>query len=413
MTGISSVNTNVLAMKQHSQLNRSVDKQSTSMERLSSGLKINTAKDDAAGLQISNRLQSQSRGMDVAIRNANDGISMLQTAEGALGEYTENLMRMRDLTLRYANDSLISEDREAIREEFESLKDELTRITNTTSFSGDKLLNGTNSFRSFQVGANSGESIRIELPRMDNITEEKKQSDTVLLNYNTLNPSFTNDRWRSQPGQYLSFYIREGDKWGEPMTITPPPGTSFRDLVDDFNSQFGDKMKAYIEEVEVVSKYNPDAKHIREYLYYYALDGSSIGCTNGGVHVPANARNNIFGVTSVSGRRYMDLESSNQIIPELTDTTDTDELIKQLDFAIKYTDSQRAYLGATQNRLSHAINNLSQTSENVAASNGQIKDTDFAKESTELTKLSILREANTSMLAQAGNAPRSALNLLS
>ncbi|EGQ7937925.1 hypothetical protein V4T70_000782 [Vibrio vulnificus] len=158
MTSISSINTNAPAMQYQSQLNRSIDKQNTSMERLSSGLKINTAKDDAAGLQISNRLQVQNRGMDVAIRNANDGISVLQTAEGAMNEYTKNLMQMRDLTLRYANGSLSSEDRESISVEFEELKKELGRITQATSFAGDKLLNGSTKSRSFQIGSSSGEA---------------------------------------------------------------------------------------------------------------------------------------------------------------------------------------------------------------------------------------------------------------
>ncbi|TOL26986.1 hypothetical protein CGI00_23715 [Vibrio parahaemolyticus] len=161
MTSISSINTNAPAMQYQSQLTRSIDKQNTSMERLSSGLKINTAKDDAAGLQISNRLQVQSRGMDVAIRNANDGISVLQTAEGAMGEYTNGLMSMRDLTLRYVNGSLNSEDRKAISSEFGALRNELNRIAQTTSFGGDKLLNGSNSSRSFQIGDSSGQAIRV------------------------------------------------------------------------------------------------------------------------------------------------------------------------------------------------------------------------------------------------------------
>ena len=177
MTSISSINTNAPAMQYQSQLNRSIDKQNTSMERLSSGLKINSAKDDAAGLQISNRLLSQSRGMDVAIRNANDGISMLQTAEGALGEYTENLMHMRDLTLRYANGSLDSADRSAVQQEFNALKDELNRIAETSSFGGQRLLNGENSRRSYQIGADSGESISVLLPNLSSLREKKRPED--------------------------------------------------------------------------------------------------------------------------------------------------------------------------------------------------------------------------------------------
>ncbi|HIF5629335.1 TPA: flagellin [Vibrio parahaemolyticus] len=411
MTSISSINTNAPAMQYQSQLNRSIDKQNTSMERLSSGLKINSAKDDAAGLQISNRLQSQSRGMDVAIRNANDGISMLQTAEGALGEYTENLMRMRDLTLRYANDSLISEDREAIREEFKSLRGELNRITQTTSFAGDKLLNGSNSSRSFQLGSNSGEAIKVNLPKLNNLNESGSTSkSTVIETYHWLNNSYSGDRWRSLPGDKLSFLIRNNNGKAEELSIKPDPGTSLPELLDDFNSQFGDKMKVYIEYVEVVSPRNPDSKYIREHLNFYALDGTSSMIVLDGR--TANDSRSILG--PVYGYRYKDIKDENKtILPSLSQDTNPDIVLKQLDDLIAFIDSERAYMGSTQNRFSHAINNLSQSSENVADSHSQIRDTDFAKESTQLTKQSILREVNTSMLAQASNAPRSALNLLS
>ncbi|MGL4895396.1 MAG: flagellin [Shewanella sp.] len=157
------VNTNVTSMGAQKNLNKSNSALQTSMERLSSGLRINSAKDDAAGLQISNRMSSQINGLDVAMRNANDGISMAQTAEGAMQESTNILQRMRDLSLQSANDSNSAEDRAAMQKEITSLQDELTRIADTTSYGSTKLLNGSFGTKNFQIGANANETISLTM----------------------------------------------------------------------------------------------------------------------------------------------------------------------------------------------------------------------------------------------------------
>ncbi|MGI2001606.1 flagellin, partial [Shewanella frigidimarina] len=158
-----SVNTNVTSMKAQGNLNTAQSATSTSMERLASGLRINSAKDDAAGLQISNRLTSQINGIGVAIRNANDGISIAQTAEGAMGESTNILQRMRDLSLQSANGSNSSDDRTAMQKEMSALQTELTRISDTTSFGGQKLIDGSYGTQKFQVGSNANETISVSL----------------------------------------------------------------------------------------------------------------------------------------------------------------------------------------------------------------------------------------------------------
>jgi len=157
------VNTNVSAMTAQRYLNQAADSQQKSMERLSSGYKINSAKDDAAGLQISNRLNAQSRGLDMAVKNANDGISIAQVAEGAMNESTNILQRMRDLSLQSANGSNSKAERVALQEEVTALNDELNRIAETTSFGGNKLLNGTYGTQSFQIGADSGEAVMLSM----------------------------------------------------------------------------------------------------------------------------------------------------------------------------------------------------------------------------------------------------------
>ncbi|MBH0078558.1 flagellin [Pseudoalteromonas sp. NZS11] len=158
-----SVNTNVSSLNAQRNLSQSGSDLATSMERLSSGMRINSAKDDAAGLQISNRLTSQVNGLAVAQRNANDGISMAQTAEGAMSESTSILQRMRELALQSANGSNSDSDRSALQKEVSALQTELTRISETTSFGGQQLLDGSFGTKSFQVGSNANETINVSL----------------------------------------------------------------------------------------------------------------------------------------------------------------------------------------------------------------------------------------------------------
>ncbi|GGI67625.1 flagellin [Shewanella gelidii] len=174
-----SVNTNVTSMKAQGNLNKAQMKTATSMERLASGLRINSAKDDAAGLQISNRMTSQINGIGVAIRNANDGISIAQTAEGAMQESTNILQRMRDLSLQSANGSNSAEDRAALQKEVNSLQAELTRIAETTSFGGQYLLDGSYGTQSFQVGPDANQIIEVSLKSVAAASIGAYQSDTA------------------------------------------------------------------------------------------------------------------------------------------------------------------------------------------------------------------------------------------
>src|SRR5690554_1456881 len=160
------VNSNIASLNAQRNLSGSTNALSTSLERLSSGSRINSAKDDAAGLQISNRLTSQINGLNVAVKNANDGISMAQTAEGALQESTNIMQRMRDLALQASNGSNSAEERKALNQEFTNLSGELTRIAETTTFGGKSLLNGTLTGESFQVGSNAGETLSFSIGDM-------------------------------------------------------------------------------------------------------------------------------------------------------------------------------------------------------------------------------------------------------
>jgi len=235
-----SVNTNISGMTAQRYLNNAADSAQKSMERLSSGYRINSAKDDAAGLQISNRLTSQSRGLDMAVRNANDGISIAQTAEGAMNETTSILQRMRDLSLQSSNGSNSSSERSAIQEEVSALNDELNRIAETTSFGGNKLLNGTFGSKSFQIGADSGEAVSLTMGNMRTdtqsmggrayVAQEGKASDWTVSNATDLTLSYTN---KDGDAQELTINAKAGDDLEEVATYINGQNSDIQASVGD------------------------------------------------------------------------------------------------------------------------------------------------------------------------------------
>ncbi|EIU7053716.1 flagellin [Vibrio parahaemolyticus] len=372
------VNTNVAALVAQRHLTSATDMLNQSMERLSSGKRINSAKDDAAGLQISNRLQSQMRGLDVVVRNVNDGISIMQTAEGAMNEVTNIMQRMRDLSLQSANGSNSQAERTALQEEVTALNDELNRIAETTSFGGRKLLNGTFGKSSFQIGAASGEAVQIELKSMRTdgldmggfsyVAQGRADSDwQVKENANDLTMSFTN---------------RSGET--EKIQINAKAGDDIEELATYINGQT-DKVTASVNEKGQLQIFMAGEDTAGTISFSGDL-ASELGMSLKGY----DAVNNL-NITTVGGAQ---------------------QAVAVLDTAMKFVDSQRAELGAYQNRFNHAINNLDNIHENLAASNSRIQDTDYAKETTQMVKQQILQQVSTTILAQAKQAPNLALTLL-
>ncbi|MEX0333559.1 flagellin [Vibrio tubiashii] len=372
------VNTNVSAMTAQRYLNSATSAQQTSMERLSSGFKINSAKDDAAGLQISNRLNVQSRGLDVAVRNANDGISMAQTAEGAMNETTNILQRMRDLSLQSANGSNSKSERVAIQEEVTALNDELNRIAETTSFGGNKLLNGTFATKSFQIGADNGEAVMLTMNNM--------RSDNAMMGGNSYVAANGQDKdWSVQAGAN-DLTIALTDKFGQAqnVTINAKEGDDIEELATYINGQT-DLVTASVDEDGKLQLFTDNNR----------VEGVA---TFGGA---------LAGELSIGAAQAVTVDTM-----DVTTVGGSQQAVAIVDSALKFVDSHRAELGAFQNRFNHAINNLDNINENVNASKSRIKDTDFAKETTALTKSQILSQASSSVLAQAKQAPNSALGLL-
>ncbi|MCG3759605.1 flagellin [Vibrio cincinnatiensis] len=371
------VNTNVSAMTAQRHLNNGAAGVQKSMERLSSGYRINSARDDAAGLQISNRLTSQSRGLDVAVRNANDGISIAQTAEGAMNESTNILQRMRDLALQSSNGSNTRSERLAIQEEVGALNDELNRIAESTSFGGNRLLNGTFGSKSFQIGADSGEAVTLTMGSL--------RSDTTEMG---------GKAYRAETGQAADWQVTTAteltlnytDKQGEvrDISINVKAGDDLEEVATYINGQ-NDDIQASVGEDGKLQLFASSQKVIGDVTI-----GGDLG-TEIGFGAGQDVTIKDIDVTTVAGSQ---------------------EAIALLDGALKSVDSQRAQLGAFQNRFGHAISNLENINENVNASRGRIKDTDYAKETTAMTKSQILQQASTSVLAQAKQSPSAALSLL-
>ncbi|CAH6784129.1 Polar flagellin F [Vibrio chagasii] len=372
------VNTNVSALVAQRNLSNANNMLNQSLERLASGSRINSAKDDAAGLQISNRLEAQMSGIDVAVRNANDGISIMQTAEGAMNETTNIMQRMRDLSLQASNGSNSQSERTAIQEEITALNDELNRIAETTSFGGKKLLNGNFGSTSFQIGGSSGEAVQIGLKSM-------RTDDINMGGFSYVANGMASDSWEVKSNQNdmtMSFT----DRFGQPqeITINAKVGDDIEELATYINGQ-----------TDLVSASVNDDGQLQIYM-----SGED---TSGTISFSGSLASEL----SMSAGYY---ESVNDI--NVTDVGGAQRAVSILDTAMKYVDSHRSELGAMQNRFDHAINNLENVHENLATSNSRIKDTDYAKETTQMLKQQILQQVSTTILAQAKQAPNLALTLL-
>lgn len=372
------VNTNVSALVAQRHLNSATEMLNQSLERLSSGKKINSAKDDAAGLQISNRLETQMRGLGVAVRNANDGVSIMQTAEGAMQESTNLLQRMRDLSLQSANGSNSKAERIALQEEMAALNDELNRIAETTSFGGRKLLNGTFGQSSFQIGASSGEAVQLSLKNM--------RSDSIDMGgFSYVGRRSLDKQWQVSKGnnQLMIQYVDASGKESS-INIHAKEGDDVEELATYINGQT-DELSASV---------NEDGQ-----LQIFMAGKETSGTLSFSGSLAEELQMDLKGYESVND---LDIRSAGG----------AQRAVSVLDTALQYVDSHRAELGALQNRFSHAINNLDNVHENLAASNSRIKDADYAKETTQMIKQQILQQVSTSILAQAKKQPNVALSLL-
>ncbi|HGM6732296.1 TPA: flagellin [Stenotrophomonas maltophilia] len=391
------INTNTMSLNAQRNLSTSGSSLATTIQRLSSGSRINSAKDDAAGLAISERFGTQIRGTDVAIRNANDGISLAQVAEGSLTEIGNNLQRVRELSVQASNATNSASDRKALQAEVTQLVSEIDRVAKQSDFNGTKLLDGSFSSQLFQVGANAGQAIAIDKTidaKANALGGAKFDTNALALADPTANADFTTTGLSINGVAIADVSVKQG-------ADAAATGKASREaLVTAINAKIG--------ETGVYAEVNGTAGvTLTSVKDSVNADGSfkAITATPGTWAGNTQATFNATAAGAAPASKY----ASNLDVSTVKGAQQAMEIV---DKALGAINSTRADLGAIQNRFTSVVANLQTSSENLSASRSRIKDTDFAKETAELTRTQILQQAGTAMLAQANQVPQGVLSLL-
>lgn len=376
------INTNVASLNAQRNLNTSQTSLNTSLQRLSSGLRINSAKDDAAGLAISERMTAQIKGLSVASRNANDGISLAQTAEGALGEIGNNLQRIRELAVQASNGTNTQVDRDALDAEVTQLKAEIQRVAEQTNFNGTKLIDGSFSGVAFQVGSNAGETITISSIANANTSAlggtVNRFSDTIAAS------SLTGFATAITAGQ---------------VTIN---GQDIGAIAAAGNAQ--ERAGQLVEAINRVSAASGA--------------GASYDATTGQITLTSSAAVTVGNATNAAtagwaaGSVGASTPTTGVNSVSVSSFTNAQQSLAMVDKALTSINTSRANLGAIQNRFSSTIANLASSTENLSAARSRIQDADYAVETANLSRTQILQQAGTAMLAQAKALPQNVLSLL-
>ena len=407
------INTNIASINAQRNLTFSGQSLNTTMQRLSSGLRVNSAKDDAAGLAISERMNTQVKGLTVASRNASDGISLAQTTEGALGKIGDMLQRMRELAVQAGNATNSKGDREALQLEVKQLADEVDRVAKQTNFNGQKVLDGSFAGAVFQVGANSGDNIT--LGALVDTRAEKISS----ISYASSAQTGIDTAGTASIASYMDA-ISAGSLT---VTLTPggttdlpalPPASSPQErlgqVIEAINNKSADTgVVAYLTKQEGSEMYTVEIMSGKTDTngdpVVVAFSGFSTTLT--GI---ADANGAIGGSTPSTAGAQIDVRGINDI--DVGTQAGAWIGLKKIDSAIDQVNAARATLGAIQTRFETAVNNIDIQVENLAAARGRIIDADFAVETANLSRTQILQQAGTAMVAQANQIPQNVLQLL-
>jgi flagellin len=434
---MSVINTNITSMIGQSNLNKSQNALQTSMERLSSGLRINSAKDDAAGQAIANRMTSQITGLSQAQRNANDGISVAQTAEGALNQVNDNLQRIRELTVQAANGTNSANDLQSIQDEIGQRLSEIDRISEETNFNGVRVLASDRGLN-IQVGANDGETITVNLKE---ITAETLKLDQFRVTQNALNTSgpvqFVDvgsgnfaqadlSLAATSLSQLLGESVNVNDLTLREVQAADGSGTG----TGTFAIEYKGNMYAAEQQAQTG---NANAENFT--VSAVMVDGTAQAVQLGiNVDPVSGAASNVGFIQNADGDFEQVTLAANRVATAMNPATDaatavanssatyvagtafngaaTTNPLEKLDEALKNVDSLRSELGAVQNRFESAITNLQTNETNLAAARSRIEDADYASEVANMTRAQILQQAGTSVLAQANQIPQNVLSLL-
>ncbi len=374
--------TNVSSLNAQRNLNSSQSSLATSLQRLSSGLRINSAKDDAAGLAISERMSSQVKGLTVAARNANDGISLSQTAEGALQTIGDNLQRVRELSVQSANATNSQSDRDALQAEVEQLVSEIDRVANQTSFNGTKLLDGSFTSKLFQVGADAGQTIGI-----NSIVD----ANTNAMGTAQFAADVTSSAVASGSVSVSGLTINSVAIDLAATSTTATATENAQAMINAINAKM-DQTGVYAEAGSTEGTYVLNSiKEGRDLVVGGTVTNSGLSAATTDAQAATAVHANDIDISTFVGSQ---------------------QALEIVDKALTSVNSARADLGAIQNRFTSTIANLATSSENISAAKGRITDADFAAETANLTKAQILQQAGTAMLAQANSLPQNVLSLL-
>lgn len=390
---MSVINTNVSATLTQNAITKNERAMSTAMEQLSTGKRINSASDDAAGLAIASRMTSQINGLAQAARNANDAISLVQTADGALVEVTSMLQRMRELAVQAASDTNVSADRTALNQEFTQLRSEINRIATNTQWNGTNILDGTvgsSGELSFQVGANSSQTISLTLD--DFQTTSSSQSTTLTADTSTAasGPSATG------AAQVSTVVVGGTVTEGDVLTVAAG-GTSVSYTVTAADVATGSTTAADTVATALSTALGTISGITK------AVSGATVTFTASATSYGSNS----FDLQVGDGGLMSGISSSAITSQSLANTA-----VAALDTAIGLINTERSEMGATINRLQFAADNLLNVKTNAEASRSRVEDTDYAAATTELARTQIIQQAATAMLAQANQIPQTVLALL-
>lgn len=393
------INTNSLSLLTQNNLTKSQGTLGTAIERLSSGLRINSAKDDAAGQAIANRFTANIRGLTQASRNANDGISLSQTTEGALNEVNNNLQRVRELAVQAANGSNSRSDLKSIQDEITQRLAEIDRTSAQTDFNGVKVLSASAKSLSVQVGANDGETISIGL-------KEISSKSLGLQGFNVIGP-------QGSPTAVSAADLKA--TYGASVTTSEVKETTANALstrlgIASANVVVGktamvDKSGNWYAEVELKPKDQVESDALKAKGFDVA------GGASAKFYIALDPKKATITGTGTAQKAEFSMDTANLGLSEFSAVA-TGSAMGTVDLALKQVDDLRSALGAVQNRFNSIIANLGTTTVNLSSSRSRIEDADYAVEVSNMTRSQILQQAGTSVLAQANKTTQSALTLL-
>lgn len=406
------INHNLNAMNAHRNMGFNTAQTGKAMEKLSSGLRINRAGDDAAGLAISEKMRGQIRGLDQATRNSQDGISLIQTAEGALNETHSILQRMRELAVQSSNDTNVTSDRKAIQDELNELVKEVDRISTTTEFNTQKLLDGSFGGK-FQIGANESQSLNLSINKMNSASLGLSTSVVLETNVNT-SGTLKDGSYTLKTGNLVD---SQGQIVGESGATANIINDGAGDVAITFANSLADGSTVEIVGGKATVKTPLSGDALKLSAGEYEISGTNF--IKDGKIVGTFAAGNIsfegstIDIAELGGS--VALATGKKFTVNGADVSTRDKAegtITAVNKALETVSSERSKLGAVQNRLEHTINNLSTSAENLQAAESRIRDVDMAKEMMNFTKNNILNQAAQAMLSQANQQPQAVLQLL-